>query len=316
MAVFPPAADGRPEQPDVPPSAERRQSGRCRGAGQHGLHPVRPVQLQCLPDALEHGVLPVSGAPAAAAAVLRLYAVHEPRDRALGRAAHGHPDHRSGLYHPDQPLHRDPVLFRRHRLPPRPVVSAAVRQRPAAHRGGSGLCRGAPRVGQPPQSRVALRGLCARRPRHRRAGRQPLGADDRLRSLAQHPRHVSDHQQPLRVHGQPDRPERQAVPAAPDGRADRRAQGLSHHHGLRLPARPHEQDRGHAGRRRIPSPRGGADAGDRGQERVPRHGQALSAADVLAARVRDLPDAAARAVPYAAGRRAVRPPRRSSCAAW
>ena len=46
-------------------------------------------------------------------------------------------------------------------------------QRPAAHRGGGGLCRGAPRVGQPPQSRVALRGLCARRPRHRRAGRQP-----------------------------------------------------------------------------------------------------------------------------------------------
>lgn len=75
MAVFPPAADGRPEQPDVPPSAEHRQSGRCRGAGQHGLHPVRPVQLRRRTDALEHGVLPVSGAPAAPAAVLRLYTV-------------------------------------------------------------------------------------------------------------------------------------------------------------------------------------------------------------------------------------------------
>ena len=284
MAVFPPAADGRPEQPDVPPSAEHRQSGRCRGAGQHGLHPVRPVQLRRRTHALEHGVLPVSGAPAAPAAVLRLYTVYKPRDRALDRAAHGHSDHRSGLCHSDQPLHRDPVLFRQHRLPPRPVVSAAVRQRPAAHRGGGDLCRGAPRLSRPPQARGAARGLCARRPRHRRAGRQSFGADDRLRPLAQHPRHVSDHQQPLRVHGQPDRPERQAVPAAPNGRADRRAQGLSHHHGLRLPARPHKQGRGRAERRRISAPRGGADAGDRGSER---------------SRTTRTP-----------------PPRRSSCAAW
>ena len=34
----------------------------------------------------------------------------------------------------------------------------------------------------------------ARRLRHRRAGRQSRGADDRLRSFAQHPCNVSDHQ--------------------------------------------------------------------------------------------------------------------------
>lgn len=155
MAVFPPAADGRPEQPDVPPSAERRQSGRCRGAGQHGFILYAPYSFnvcRMLSNTvfyLFQALLPL---------LLLYYVCTLCTSRVIapsGRAAHGHPDHRSGLYHPDQPLHRDAVLFRRHRLPPRPVVSAAVRQRPAAHRGGGGLCRGAPCVGQPPQSRVA-----------------------------------------------------------------------------------------------------------------------------------------------------------------
>ena len=65
----------------------------------------------------------------------------------------------------------------------------------------------APGCGQPPQSDGAAYGLSARRLRHRRAGRQSRGADDRLRPFAQHSRNVSDHQQSLRVHGQPDRTE-------------------------------------------------------------------------------------------------------------
>ena len=120
------------------------------------------------------------------------------------RAAHGHSDYRSGLYHFDQPLHRKAVLFRQHRLLPRSVVSAAVHQRPAAHRGGNNFCCGAPGCGQPPQSGGVAYGLFARRLRHCRAGRQSRGADDRLRPFAQHSRNVSDHQQSLRVHGQPD----------------------------------------------------------------------------------------------------------------
>ena len=67
------------------------------------------------------------------------------------------------------------------RLLPRSVVSAAVHQRPAAHRGGSDFCCGAPGCGQPPQSDGAACGLFARRLRHRRAGRRSRGADDRLR---------------------------------------------------------------------------------------------------------------------------------------
>ena len=171
------------------------------------LHSVRSVQLRRRPHALEHRVLSVSGDSAAHAAVLCLYTVLEPRDLHRNRAAHGHSDYRSGLYHSDQPLHRKAVLFRQHRLLPRSVVSAAVYQRPAAHRGGSDFCRGAPGCGQPPQSDGAAYGLFARRLRHRRAGRQSRGADDRLRPFAQHSRNVSDHQQSLRVHGQPDRTE-------------------------------------------------------------------------------------------------------------
>ena len=76
-----------------------------------------------------------------------------------------------------------------------------------AHRGGSNFCCGAPGCGQSPQSDGAACDLFARRLRHRRAGRQSRGADDRLRPFAQHSRNVSDHQQSLRVHGQPDRTE-------------------------------------------------------------------------------------------------------------
>ena len=54
---------------------------------------------------LSNTVLSVSGDPAAHAAVLCLYTVLEPRDLHRNRAAHGHSDYRSGLYHSDQPLH-------------------------------------------------------------------------------------------------------------------------------------------------------------------------------------------------------------------
>ena len=114
-----------------------------------------------------------------------------------------------GFYHSDQPPSPKKLpRFRQHRIYRygHRGICRCMSAPYAAHRGGEDFVAVHRWRGQPPHL-TALTVFARRPPASPRAGRQSRGADRLRPSAHQHPRNVSDHQQSLRVHGQPDRTE-------------------------------------------------------------------------------------------------------------